>query len=708
MSLSTKFLKGRVSEMTKGNFSTYLRYKLSKCRVLIVFYTVINFLSVFLPSMLFNKDMKELAEYVSVADSGLVYGTTWEFSLQILVLMIPLNIIIITISTVKSLRIYHKLAEMDTLGCLPISYRDRFWGDFLSGIISNLVSFIPFAVAALFFIDGMKEPIEYVAESKFRLDYYLPMPGIFLGFIIMMLIVYIGVYAVTTFVSSCCGKVGNSVLFSFIAMIVLPGIFWIYGDYFFSRIVGVDAVSELSRIICILPPLGPLISQILFVNAYGWFSDSSRMIIMDTPMYIAVYVLFIALFIVGAFYIGKRRRAENVGEGFVFGGAYHALIITFLIALIGFSMLKFDEFLGGIGIVFTLVLTFIVYAALELAQHKNVKKLWKTAVRFAAVFGVCFGFYFIVKSTNSFDMYKKLPSESSVECVEISGRYFYTPFRDYFDRKYAMNSDEFISGIINEHETLLESGDLVTGDDLVVTYVMKNGHKMTRSYSVSRVSEEDPIKDFSDAAKALPNFEWGDFGILDLEDLSDYVITYSVSRYVQGDGSIVDGVIQREKLPHMIELLKEDLKAHYDKNMRYNGGDGHIKFTNKYDNHVTTGGMVLFRIDESYTETYKFVNDLGNYAEDIEEDEELIYRFYYSDENITASVFVSSEDTSEAAQLLMFYLQNYTTKNNGGNGYSSIIRITEQKYSTTYRMDVSVEEDVIKAILELFREQNVG
>ena len=135
MSLSTKFLKGRVSEMTKGNFSTYLRYKLSKCRVLIVFYTVINFLSVLLPSMLFNKDMKELAEYVSVADSGLVYGTTWEFSLQILVLMIPLNIIIITISTVKSLRIYHKLAEMDTLGCLPISYRDRFWGDFLSGII---------------------------------------------------------------------------------------------------------------------------------------------------------------------------------------------------------------------------------------------------------------------------------------------------------------------------------------------------------------------------------------------------------------------------------------------------------------------------------------------------------------------------------------------------------------------------------------------
>ena len=89
--------------MTKGNFSTYLRYKLSKCRVLIVFYTVINFLSVLLPSMLFNKDMKELAEYVSVADSGLVYGTTWEFSLQILVLMIPLNIIIITISTVKSL-----------------------------------------------------------------------------------------------------------------------------------------------------------------------------------------------------------------------------------------------------------------------------------------------------------------------------------------------------------------------------------------------------------------------------------------------------------------------------------------------------------------------------------------------------------------------------------------------------------------------------
>ena len=680
----------------------YLRYRLSKNRVLIVFYAVINFLSVLLPSMMFNRDMKELAAQISVAGNGLAYGTLWDFIIQLLVVMIPLNIIIITVSTVRSLRFYHKRSEMDTLGCLPISYRDRFWGDFLGGIIPNFISYIPFAVAALFFIEDMKEPIKYIAESKFKITYYLRSPAMLTWLLIMMFIVYIGVYAVTTFVSSCCGKLGNAVLFSLIAMIVLPGIFCIYGDHYFSQILGVDSVSEVSRIICILPPLGPLVSEVIYVSSKGRYSESSNIVVMDNPLYYAVYALFIAAFIVGAFYIGKRRRAENVGEGFVFGGAYHALIITFLIALIGFSMLKFDEFLGGVGILFTLLLTFIVYAALEFAQHKNVRMLWKTAVRFAVVFGVCFGFYTVIKSTDSFNAYKILPSKNSVKSVELSGQYFFTM---EWDQTYTMTSDEFISGILSEHKALIKSKELITGDDLKITYVMNNGHRMTRSYAVSKGSDEDPIKDFSDAAKALPDFEWIDFGIPD--DLSNYVVTYNVS-HVSGDTSIVDGIIKRDKLPELIELLENDIKVNYNKNYPYEKTNGHLTFSNKDNDDFWL--RKLFEVNRSYTETYKFLSDRENYTDDLEEDEEMTYRFLYTDGNVNATVVVSSKDTSEAAQLLLFYLDNYALKSSNGSnsGTSTKIRIVEQNYNINYRIELSVEEDVIKAILELFREQNLG
>lgn len=682
--------------MTKG-FKKYFCYKLSKRKRSIIFFAILNFLGVLLPSILMNftyADMLREIRGISNTTSVMIldpYDWT-SISLFLICLVTVISIVMIAATTINSMKLYNNRASVDTLGSLPISYRERFFGDLLSGVCSNLISFVPLFLISLIFVGKMRDP-KYAALEGYYVSDYLMLPRLLTDLFLTMLFIYLGVYAVTMFVSSCCGKKGSAVLYSLIAMAVLPGIYLVYGNDMFSRVLGMDAFYELMKNVCMLPPLGPAVS-ILMANTYrdNNSMDPKHCMLNENPLYLVVFLIVTAAFIAGAYFIGKRRRAENVGESFAFKSAYHVLTMTFMVLLIGASFVGYSNIMDDSGIKWVLLFTFIVYGALEISQNKGFKGFWKTLVRFAAVFGACLGFFAIVKSTNSFNMYKSLPSAGSVQEVKVSGKYFYS-VNEYHERQYTLDTKAAVSDILNEHKSLLNSNGVKTGDELKIVYSLKNGQEIMRNYSAANVELDDQIKSFSDAAKNHPDFDFGDLGIIDDPDLTNYTFTLIKNGKPRK-------YIREEKLEEFAELLRNDIKYNYSKE-NYNSNYGRLMITEKNQKHDLSDDIYVL---SSYTATIEFLENPENYTtEEVKFDVDK-YIISYGNEKASIRVNVSTDDTSPAAKELLSYLK----PRSDGDGFDANknVRVTGKYSQLSYRIDPAHEERAKELMIELFLERH--
>lgn len=689
--------------MTKSYFWKYFRYKLLKRRVTIVFFALLNLVLTLLPAILYDASFRRIAQDVQLENKGLIYGTPDGF-LMLMFCAFLVNIIMIVVMTIKSFRIYYKRPDMDTLGCLPVSYKERFWGDFLSAVFLNLVSFVPMYIASLFFLKDMKGYANDILHSIYGLDLTI-YTTMFSGVWLMLLLVYFGVYAATAFVCSCCGKNGSAILYTIIFMAILPGIFGVYVGYMLSYVVGMDVYAELTRVISMLPPLGPVVSAFM---ARGYDSNAP----LDTRYYnlgensfgLVVFLLITAIFIAGAYFIGKRRRAERVGESFVFKSVYHVLTLTFMVLLIGASFVGYSNVMEDSGIQWVLLFTFIVYAALEISENKGFKGFWKTAVRYAAVFGVCIGFFAIVNGTNAFNMYKSLPSAGSIKEVKLSGRYFYTPsMYDEYTKKYVLSEKDSVSEILSAHKDFLETGSYETGsysngEEIRIVYVLKDGRDVTRLYSSKDTETEAKIKSLCDNAKQLPDFDFGNLGVIDEPDLGKYTVNY----YRSGEPTVF---ILREKLPEFVKLLRDDIKYNYSNMAYYGVGQktfGRISFTETGKKHDFANDYCIY---STYTKTIEFLSDPSNFATgDVETDLSETYLFRYNSPNLAITVHVSRENTSHAAKELLSYIK--PKEESDDRDYSDCVRVVSQSSGATYTIDPANEKAAIKAMIALFLEKH--
>lgn len=702
--------------MTKSNFGKYFRYKLSKGKPFVIIFAVLNFLSITLPCIrLYN-----LFNYLKTVNEDYDFGyidNTLDSIYTLIKAMIIICIIVITVTTAKSMKFYHNRAAVDMLGSLPLSYGERFWGDLLSSICVNFISFVPFSIISLILTKDLI--LINDTESLYRIiptsDYYLletiEKSKMIFYYVFILIFVYIGIYAVTTFISSCCGKFGSSVFFSIIAMSVIPGIYTIYANWFFSNVIGVDASKGIISNIFMLPPLGPIFSVIMRLeNPNVLYTQKYDLSYLKQPICIMASVVIIAAFIAGAFFIGKKRKAEKTGQEFVFKTVFHILSLTLLVMIIGVIYFNFFEKKGLTGILMVLLISFLFYIILELSQNKSFKGFWKAVIRFAAGFGACIAFLMIAKTTNFFNYYKKLPSENNIKEVKISGAYFYSIINSADETKHIYKEKESVSVILSEHKKLLMSDGLKTGNELSITYVTKNGSEFTRGYSIKNDSE--PIKSFSGVINDLEEFDPSILGVLNNSDFSGIKAVFSRRN---SEDNMPYGIIRNDKINELAELLRFDIKNNYFYNsVTGNGSIGILEFIDENGYYSTLGYYGIFT---EYKDTLEFLNNPDNYVKQGDnssasnnpgDDNSAIYDIDYmtnGDEGLLTdiSISISEDDTSEYAKELMSYIE----VKNSPDEYSPKIWVSGKNSSIVYGVRLENEKAAIKAMLKLFREKYV-
>lgn len=714
-------MESEKSVIKRSFFREYFFYKLRGTIGICIASSVMGFIACVLSGFCVYKMAKDI-EANGSGMTALPINLLWNFTMFAGLVGIAA---IAIVAPIISFKYYRSRSSMDTLGCLPITYGQRFWGDFLSGLAAIVV---PFSVMASIggIILTLTQPIinrvDYLRKMAANMDCAdksILLFGVKIYFV--MLIIIVAAYSITTLVTTCCGKAGSSALYSVIALLVIPATIGLYGTFMLGNAKGILPDQQIKTILSCFPPVGTLIYMMSGMGDTNYYSDSDdSYLIFPNAAMVIISLLFIVVMIVAAYLIGKRRKTERVGNGFVVNTMYHILTLLLVLAVIGiyFSanmILGLDTTKILIGVIISLVF----YLILELIQHRNFKKIWKSLIRYTCVAVVGFGFLIAAIKTYGFGIGNHLPNQSDIVEIAIESR------NSYEGRgmiKYR--AEDAISTILDKNKLLIDNPDkistgafhILNDNKINFTYKLKNGDIVSRCYLIY---DESLLDDVVDEIKKQPTYEIEMLGVLNRDDFTGMKMTFST--YDEWGTPQNPVHINDSKITELVERLRYDI-INGDRRNDYDVGiltavlpeDWENK--DEYNNYNTTHWF----IDESYTRTVEFLNNPDNFINKKPNDSAnevkeyyVTYEFMFSDENsfsptvTRATVEFRSDSDSEYAKELMYYFESGADYNSES---TKIIAKIYDAQTGRYDESVYVPEDkhqaALKAILNLIAEQN--
>lgn len=605
------------------------------------------------------------------------------------------SMILAVISPAIFFKFYNNRACVDTLGSLPLTYKERFFGDFLSGIIT--------AAAPILLL----MPVSYILLSdinRFNIE------EVQVGFnslstpLLILPIIIISAYAFSTLIVSCCGSIGSSIFYSFLGIAVVPVILSSYTALVCSCGIGLSAED--------IPLLGAVAPGGISYEFIQWLMNNPGMFMSEhgypeksAVSYIIIAVLT-AAYVVGAYFIGKHRRTERVGRDFTYNSAYSVMSMALLIAMYGILLI------GGatayIPFFFCMLVVIAAFLAIEFSHTKSVKKLPRSLIKLAAISAVCFGFYAVTIVTKGFGYSDNIPDPSEISSVEVSSYYIYSPD----DKPMVYDTEESIKGIVSVHKDIIsDKSKIRTGNEIVISYKLKNGLSLNRGYTTFG-EDYEMIKNATAEILSYPTSTKGLYGILESNDYSKISVSgaYYIEETVdEATTHHTNFVVKPSKIDEFKKILLDDIKENY---IQYSRTVGAAEF------YYTKDGKEyhkIFNILDTYENTIKFLKDAENVSDPLSPEENVNKLYYvqlyldnndpYGDNNDTYSgereyILVYFNSDSDTAKELISLCVSDTS-----DELSENIKVAKIDNYTELRIRKSDEKRAAELILQIFKNQ---
>lgn len=596
--MSEKISAQNTSTPKKSFFSDYFRYKLRTLRGFIILFAILDLLSTagFSAAVYFFAKYALLPSIIHPSGYGDIGPQIlFEIFMILMTIAVIMEVIMLCILPAINFVFFNRRSHMDTLGGLPLTTRQRFLGDMASGAAAFGISFVPGAVIAVI-IAAITEagPVREIYEALLASGHtdHSVFPwgsesvlNVFVICMLTELLCCAAAYAISCFVTSCCGKVGTSVLFSFIAVAALALTAYPIAFFIFDSAIGYDTSLSTMTAFSAIAPVGTLIQT--FSKLY---SEQGSFAVMS-PL-VLVILLMIALFTVGAYFAAKNRKTEHIDREIVFKAGYY-VIPAIITAIAGFSAFQTASFktgdntvvfliieliscivvsifcirilrkkwkdapiLGALPTIITALVSLVTVKISDIGMslfiiplmlialgscfvlaylsERSVKNIWKGAAVFASSISACFLFCVAIKATDGFGISYYLPSEQDIESVELFGGMITNKIRP-IERKQdtlTVKTESGIETILSEHKKLIDdldnyvsgSHDILTDEVICLTYHYKNGLTSFRSYHFNK------------------------FGIAE-SDRSDYKFVDAVSKIPELNDMTVFGILGNPELP---------------------------------------------------------------------------------------------------------------------------------------------------------------
>lgn len=657
------------SSCKKSFFKEYFFYRLKELRGQFLVCCILNLLS--LPfvgaALLFFSDNQYhiIVENQEIRDARAVIDSAVFIS----ILCWGVLLILACLGAAFSFVYCNKKEFTDTLGVLPLTHRERFWGDFLGGYTATVLPIVPSALISMILFSLAQGSLNklILAEGAKPCGNAV---NYAIGLCLSLFFAYTFAYIFGTLAAVCCGKIVHTIVFSFLSLAVFPLLAVSVLNCVLKLITGFDGTEVLYDFSAFLPPLGLITGEITDILKGSLIAVSSMTaekmsqlfncdFTLMKPYAVIIYCVGAAALTALAYYIAKTRRQERVGSSFVNTAVFHALSLSTVVLIVMFILAEG----GRISLLLSVLLAFaasaVVMLVFEIIRLPRAKEIPKTLLRFAAAFVCCLGLYILLDKTGSFGLRYTHPDIDDIDHLNVSFCIFNNDGFESKDEKYKITDRKDIEQLIDSHNNTLRSSymHVMNGkgysNRFSVEYVLKDGTTELRSFS-----DIDPYSGYSGIDDMIGNVYALD-GYLEMRSAVLTGGTELHSCAVTMKNTFEQYVIAEDKISEFAKILAAEL---VEKGTVDSEECGRAEFVisemeGKYEN-------TSFVICENYTKTLDYLKTNVGFDNTADENEPVIYLSYHyykdydSDEesgfdlNMSVNIYRRDLDTELVKELL--------------------------------------------------------
>ncbi len=328
---------------------------------------------------------------------------------------------------IAAIAVYQELwkkTKVDMICSLPLTGSQRFFSHYLAGAVIYL---LPYLVAAaigwIILLVGsccIDFPALDITQGEFLAEgckFYA------LGTVGMFLLMWM-FYTTTALIIVCCGTQFESIYTTLLLNCLVPGTFAAVLAVFCSHISALN-FEYLWYPIGYTSPIGGLIylvyTIVSSVDGMSYYGATTICATQATdhaliPAFIRwslILTVIIAVCLVAAWQLYKRRLAESVGKPYVYMGVYYFMLTMLTILILCVTSVDMDAL--GAAILFSA----IVYFVMEVIRKRGFRRFWLSFITYAATVVLTFGIFKVVDATDAFGAAYRVPSTAATSSLKI-------------------------------------------------------------------------------------------------------------------------------------------------------------------------------------------------------------------------------------------------------------------------------------------------
>lgn len=456
-------------------------------------------------------------------------------------------------------------SNVDMVYSLPMSNRFRFLSDFFAGLASYIVPFLVSSVFTVILGAVLNNFLKTSTAFQNNYDKINLMPIlwklILFGTIIMILLYTICIFAIQ-FSGTMLVAVANCIGIN----IMLPATIGIIQLGFIANLFGLADNTALMPLFSVSSPFGAgyyCLNNI--VSGYGdGFIDNNYASNWFSGWLLPVIAVCL-LFGIGAYFIYRKRKAEDVSKPYVYRSAYYVLMVMVTFAIM--AIFEFADSITG-NIIPMIIIIGLFWFIVSLIINKGFKKMWRTGIEFALSFVIIFSLIYINDVTGGFGTVKRIPDIKDIESVTTNYMGIYDEYYYNKDNTVTLTDRSNIAKIYDAHHATVDNYKKdeyryyrdKNSYNFTIRYNLKDGTTLTRQYYSYKF-------DFS---KMCPIEKSDEF----IDKHYDLIYNNLIDSCKGGKNSIYVGFSpmyqdmsdgqsysQAETIKPLMEAVKEDIKA---------------------------------------------------------------------------------------------------------------------------------------------------
>lgn len=569
------------SEQTMNPFSINFKQRLRDNRKMLVLISVCQLLGA--PLIMLSAVLTTYYDTLEAYDHELSLMAYMLLGIVCLVVAVLCGVVVAR----NSFSYLFTKTEVDMIYSLPMSTKQRFWSNYLSGAAIYLVPYVIAMVLTLIVYGVGYSHLEVIRDEGSLLPSFLQI--MLMGFLAMAFYYTLGV-----FVHCVCGAKLESASGTFLLIALVPSLIAVIGLLFCNDIYGMNTGLLTLKWLEYAGPIGPLFA-ILYAEEFEFLGyTESGASVFDGAFFskwAAGYALIIAAVLVASWFLYKHRKAEDVSKPYVYRFFYYFIQVA--VALCIFSIAKAESSFFMPALIFA-TLTFFT---LDVITNRGFSKFQKSLLRYGVIFGGVGVFALLIDVTDGFGAGRYVPSAMNVRkaAVTYTGldleatcgeMYVYSssdiasyesPVWYEADCTVEITDKDLIKQVIALQEACIAAGNASNSDQdacvyelqtpiqtdtpifsFQIDYTLLGGRTVSRSYYLT-------YEQWQSLSNLAQTEGYRDMMVRQLEAFLEYSVNVDQFVELQTTSGFYGGYLENDT--RLYKILLEDLKAAYRKDL---------------------------------------------------------------------------------------------------------------------------------------------